>query len=267
MSATHDEQMLAAPYVLGALDDADRRAFEAHLATCSVCAEEVRSLRAVADALTFTVPQRTPRPELRTRVLSALPAKLQADELASRDRTPRWNVREWRFAAAVVLAIGLGVYAWQLQRRVSTLEARVADSEQRILAAQRNTLEVQRAADQAQNAMAVLAAPDMVRIDLAGQSPAQQATARALWSRNRGMVFTATDLPLAPPGRVYQVWVVTANAPVSAGLLSADASGRATAFFNTPPDIAPPVAIAVTLEPAGGVTAPTGQRYLVGRPL
>jgi hypothetical protein len=34
--------------------------------------------------------------------------------------------------------------------------------------------------------------------------------------------------------------------------------------FNTPPDIPQPVALAVTIEPAGGVPAPTGEKYLVG---
>jgi len=112
----------------------------------------------------------------------------------------------------------------------------------------------------------VLAAPDLVRIELAGQSAAASARARALWSRNRGMVFAATNLPVAPAGRVYQVWVVTAGGPVSAGLLTPDTNGRAEAYFNTPPDIAPPTAVAVTLEPAGGVPAPTGERYLLGTP-
>ena len=37
-------------------------------------------------------------------------------------------------------------------------------------------------------------------------------------------------------------------------------------YFETPVDIPPPVAVAVTLEPAGGVPAPTGAMYLVGKP-
>jgi anti-sigma-K factor RskA len=268
MSPTHDEQALAAPYVLGALDVDDRRAFEAHVATCPVCTEEVRSLRHVVDGLAFAVPQRTPRPELRSRVLAVASDGLRGDHLAGRERASHLNTRaRLPLAAALVLAFGLGIYAWQLQRRIATLEARLTDAEQGALSAQRTMLEAQRAADQAQTAMAVLAAPDMVRVDLAGQPPAPGATARALWSRNRGMVFATTNLPLPPAGRVYQVWVVTAGAPVSAGLLTPDSSGRATAFFSTPSDIPPPVAIAVTLEPAGGVTAPTGDRYLVGRPL
>lgn len=44
----HDD----AAYVLGALDDAERAAFEAHLATCADCRARVQELRATADLLT-----------------------------------------------------------------------------------------------------------------------------------------------------------------------------------------------------------------------
>jgi hypothetical protein len=48
--------------------------------------------------------------------------------------------------------------------------------------------------------------------------------------------------------------------------MTPDATGSGSVYFATPPDIAAPVAVAVTLEPAGGVPAPTGARYLVGTP-
>ena len=54
--------------------------------------------------------------------------------------------------------------------------------------------------------------------------------------------------------------------PISVGLLAPDASGGGTAFFSAPPDMPDPLAMAVTLEPAGGGPAPTGDRYLVGAP-
>jgi anti-sigma-K factor RskA len=268
MSSMHDQLMLAAPYALGALDATERRAFELHLVECEECREEVRSLSRVVDALARSVPQQTPRPELRSRVLATVTGHPSGIEITGRDARPRRSVRAWApLAAAIVLALTLGAYSWQLQQRVATLEARLDDAERRASESQSATVEARRVADQAQTAMTVLAAPDLVRIDLAGQGEAPQATARALWSRNRGMVFTATNLPPAPAGRAYQVWVVTAAAPVSAGLLAPDASGRASVFFETPTDIATPVAIAVTLEPAGGVPAPTGDRYLLGTPL
>jgi anti-sigma-K factor RskA len=266
MSTAHDEQTLAAAYVLGALEPEERRAFEAHIAACASCAEEIRSLQQVADALAQSVPQRTPRPELRARVLDSIVPGLSTSSgvVAAAPRTAR---SAWLgLAAALALAIGASAYAWQLQQRVRTLEARLDSAEQRAFSAEREVADARRTVAETQSAMNVMAAPDMVRIDLAGQPAAAAARARAMWSRNRGMVFAASNLPQVPAGRIYQVWVVTTAGPVSAGLLTPDVDGRAEAFFNTPPDIAPPTAVAVTLEPAGGVPAPTGDRYLVGTP-
>ena len=76
--SSHDEQALAAAYVLGALEAEERRVFEAHVASCAVCREEVRSLQPVADALAQTAPQRTPRPELRSRTLAAITGSARA---------------------------------------------------------------------------------------------------------------------------------------------------------------------------------------------
>ena len=261
MTLTHDEHSLAAPYALGALDASERRTFAAHLATCAACRQEVLDVQPIVDALAYAVPRHTPPPELRERVLRATTGTT-ADARA-RVRTPR----SWLpLAAAILLAVALGAAAWWSSARVSVLDARLQDSERRAADAERQVTEARRAAEDAQAALAILTAPDLVRIDLAGQTPAPRATARALWSRSNGMVFTATDLPPAPPGRVYQVWVVTAEAPVSAGLLAREPTGRATAVFRTPPDIGTPVAAAVTLEPEGGVRAPTGDRYLIGTP-
>jgi hypothetical protein len=53
---------------------------------------------------------------------------------------------------------------------------------------------------------------------------------------------------------------------VSAGFVTPDTTGRATAVFQTPADIGAPIAVAVTLEPEGGVPAPTGEKVLVGTP-
>jgi anti-sigma-K factor RskA len=224
----------AGAYALDALDADERVAFEAHLAGCDECAEEVHALRGVADALGRSVPGRTPRPELRQRVLASFRGAPGAAPTVTGGILRAWLP----LAAMLALTIGIGIYAARLQERVAEL----------------------------QSAMGVLAAPDLVSIDLSGQAPAPAASARALWSRARGMVFTASNLPPLPAGRVYQVWVVTAQAPISAGLLTPDPGGAGQTFFSTPPDIPPPAAVAVSIEPVGGVSAPTGQIYLVGKP-
>jgi anti-sigma factor RsiW len=45
MTAEHDN---GAPYLLGALDDSEREAFEVHLEECADCREEVERLRPAA---------------------------------------------------------------------------------------------------------------------------------------------------------------------------------------------------------------------------
>jgi anti-sigma-K factor RskA len=77
------------------------------------------------------------------------------------------------------------------------------------------------------------------------------------------VLFTAANLPPLPQGRVYQLWYVTAAAPVSAGLVSPDAAGQSRILT---PSLAAvqPKAFALTIEPAGGVPAPTGAFYLLG---
>ena len=245
----------AAAYVLGALSPAERLAFEAHLAGCAVCAAEVRSLTPVAAALAQMTPPAEPPAAARGRLLAAV----------SSTRPSRSSASWLAAAAAVALAVALGGYAAQLRGRVTGLEARLRDATLRAEASERQVAEVRRTAFDAQSQVAVLAAPDMARIDLAGQPAAPSASARAFWSRSRGLVFTASNLPAPPPGRAYQLWVLTAQpAPISAGMLTLDASGRVNVTIPTPRDIPTPVAMAVTLEPEGGVPAPTGDKYLVG---
>ncbi|HEY3160012.1 MAG TPA: anti-sigma factor [Vicinamibacterales bacterium] len=254
--STHDElKANTAGYVLGSLDAQEQREFEAHLAGCAECKAEVASLRPLISVLATSVPQVTPRSELRERILGAAAGlKPSGAETGAGPKTGPYTIRDRRsppalvwlpLAAAIVIAVGAGIYALRLQRQMGEQQARF---------------------DQEQSAAAVLAAPDLARIDLQGQPVAPDARARALWSRSRGLVFTAANLPPAPPGKAYQVWVVTAQMPISAGLLTTDPTGGGSQYYVTPPDIAPPVAVAVTLEPSGGVPSPTGERYLIGMP-
>jgi len=206
------------------------------------------------------VPQVDPPPELRARVLAAAVSPPVGLPSRSPQRLPAWLAT----AASLALAAGLTIYAAQLRSRITTLEGELRETRARAEATQQQMTDAQRTASGAQNAVAVLTAPDVARVDLAGQPVAPGASARAFWSRSRGMVFTASNLPPLPAGRTYQLWVVTAQAPISAGFLEPDARGSVSETFSTPQDLPQPVAMAVTIEPAGGVPAPTGEKYLVG---
>jgi anti-sigma-K factor RskA len=254
-------------YVLGALSATDRAAFEAHMASCPDCAAEVTSLSAVTEALAYAAPQHEPPPALRTRVLGSVPgraggtAAISAPLAASPTAVWPWLAA----AASLVLAVALGVYAASLHSRIGALELRLQEATERAAAGERQIADLRHTAADAQSQVAVLAAPDVQRIDLAGQPRAPQASARAFWSRSRGLVFTASNLPSAPAGKTYQLWVLTRQgAPISAGLFKPDQQGRVAAVFQTPLALPQPVGMAVTIEPDGGVPAPTGDKYLVG---
>jgi anti-sigma-K factor RskA len=215
----------------------------------------------ILQGLGQAVPQVEPPLALRARVLASVAGVPTARPAPA--RSTLWLVAT---AASLVLAAGLAIYTSQLRGRIGALESDLRDARARATAAEQRAIDAQQAVAGTRITVAVLTAPDVARIDLAGQAPAAaRATARAFWSRSRGMVFTASNLPALPPGRVYQLWVVTAQpAPISAGLLTPDAQGSVNETFNTPSDIPQPVALAVTIEPAGGVRSPTGERYLVG---
>ena len=274
----------AGVYALGALTGAERAAFEAHLASCASCTADVRALSAVAATLAHAVPQIDPPAALRERVLASVSRDSYvasgsmvsgSSRTTSVRRKPDTSVFIPWLAAAALLAIAayLGWDAAQLRGRVGVLEARLQQAIQRADASERQIADARHTAADAESRVAVaeskvtvLAAPDLARIDLAGQPVAPQASARAYWSRSRGLVFTASNLPALPPGRVYQLWVLAKqpSPPISAGLLKPDPTGRVDIVFNTPPDLPKPVAMAVTIEPEGGVPAPTGDKYLVG---
>jgi anti-sigma-K factor RskA len=227
---------LAPSYVLGTLAASERAAFEAHLATCAECTAEVRSLAPVVGALAHTVSQIEPPPALRARVIQSVAGDGSRREISPRPvpDVRRYGLAWLAAAACVIAAVLLGAYAVSLRGRVN-------------------------------NVQAVLSAPDLMRIDLAGQTVAPSAAARAFWSRSRGLVFTATNLPALPMGRIYQLWVLSAQpAPISAGLFRPDRTGSVNEIINTPPDLPRPTAMAVTIEPEQGVPAPTGEKYLVG---
>ena len=83
------------------------------------------------------------------------------------------------------------------------------------------------------------------------------ANARVLvaWDGNmhRGTI-TMDNLPLTPPGSVYQLWVLDPNAPsaLSAGTIT----GART--FEVPTVSMPRPGFAISLEPTGGSTTVTG---------
>jgi anti-sigma-K factor RskA len=70
-------------------------------------------------------------------------------------------------------------------------------------------------------------------------------------------------LPPSPAGKEYQLWfIVGNNPPIPSGTFAPDNAGRGAMRAEVPEQAMDSAVFAVTLEPAGGVTAPTGAIYL-----
>lgn len=262
MNTNHDElRELTEAYVLGGLSGDERRAFEAHLTSCEDCSTDVRELMRVTEALACLVPQLEPPPQLRNRVLDAA-LRAAAAPAAETVRSSR-SVPAWMAAAAALAALAIGLYAASLYADSARMEAELERARLRIASAERELAQLREAAGAAERARMVLVAADVSQVELHGQTAAPRAHGRALWSDSAGLLFTAADLPALPAGRVYQLWVVTKSQPLSAGLVTPDAAGRASLVTDMPPGTQP-VQIALTIEPAGGVPAPTGAVLLAG---
>lgn len=275
---THEEARDAIPlFVVDADDQPTRAALLAHIAGCDACRKTLMEYQAVTDALAQAVPQIRPRPELRGRTLSAIIGSStgQARSVATppvATRMPaavprRAGWAPWLAAAAALVAAvsiaGMMQTRGELAEMRTTLalwQARVAEAERSAQASQASLVNYRRQLD-------VMTADDLLLVSLDGLPPADDAQAKAFVSRSRGtIIFTARDLPPLPPARVYQLWAVAGGQAISAGTFVPDSNGRSQLVAEVPSLTERPAALAVTVEPEGGVPAPTGPKYLIGVP-
>jgi hypothetical protein len=217
----------------------------------------------------------------------AEPANALAERVASLERTvesvaeaaekPRGAWRPLYSIAVVAVAVaGLAIFGIWMQRRV---DARLNEAALRVSAAERQrdettaatrqeaarqVAEARESAAQAQIVANVLAAPDLVRYWLTGAAPDSRAYAQVLFSRSRGMVFSASRLEQPGAGRAYQLWLLTRGEPINAGLIVPDSAGRVTLASDAPVTVPGRLTGAVvTIEAAGGATSPSAERVLV----
>jgi anti-sigma-K factor RskA len=161
-------------------------------------------------------------------------------EAAVRTPEPVPARRRWIFPATVSLAgvaaaaaVGLGLWALSLSdSRDSERDAARASS-----------------SSQAQ-AIALLSQPGAKRIPVKGS---QGSIVLVVGAAGKA-VLIVSDLDRAPAGKTYQVWVVTGPKPKPAGLFF----GGARSIVSLKQAVPKGAIVAVTLEPRGGLAAPTG---------
>ncbi|MEP6767717.1 MAG: anti-sigma factor [Acidobacteriota bacterium] len=293
----HSERFeeLAALHALGIPLESAEEEFALHLAGCATCKGLMDDFNASAAALSATVQPVAPPAAVRARILGSLASApdISPRSVAPRDGAPvskgsaaagsRRSVAPWIFAAAAgLLFLLLLTDDARLRREREDLRSQVAafgaragegeDLRKQTAALQEEKATLSDKLASAQRSLArrdlqarVLESDDVLMLFLQGKAPQPGARGRVFWSTRAGRgVVVAGNLDVLPAGKQYELWAFSGGKPVPAGVFDADKAGRVLFESKDLSRIGTPEKFAVTVEPRGGVEAPTGPIVLVG---
>lgn len=225
-------------YALGVLEEPERSELRAHLErACETCTPGLREARGMAFAMGASLEGPEPSRQLRGRILAAAGG------------TPERNwMALWVAAATALAAAGLIVY----QARNSRAElAEMRIETQRSVAA----------AAAMRQALDLIQAPETREVTF-GQGQPAPPRGRVFFQPS-GVLLVASRLPALPPGKTYEMWLIRGGKPAPAGLFSSNPQGNAIHLYRPAAPPAESDVVAVTLEAAGGVDAPTSTPIIV----
>ncbi|HYI74721.1 MAG TPA: anti-sigma factor [Gaiellaceae bacterium] len=222
---------LSAGYALDALDAHERDAFEAHLAECEQCQQELESFWTTTAALALAASGPEPAPALRERILADARAEPRSNVVSLDSRRRRLAPALGAVAAvAAVVALAVGLWA-------SSISSELDDT--------RSALAQQQATAQ------ILAASDAQSIALSlGEG-------RVVVSGDGDAVLVLDGIDAAPAGKTYEMWIVPDGDIGSANPAGLFSGADGTAIERLDGTVEPGDVVAVTIEDAGGVDAPT----------
>ncbi len=220
---TVDLHSLIGPYALGALDEDERNAFEAHLDVCPTCAEELDGFVATTVRLGEAVAEEPPA-ALRAQILAAAAQTPQERPtvVAMRPRGLRKRLPGLIAAAAVVVAAA-GVTGYVVEhQQVQDVRAEQSKVEQ------------------------VMTASDAVTTESQLGAASMRLTHS---SAHDALVLAVSGLP-ALDNKTYQLWMVRDGVTSSAGLVD----DSDLVYVDQVDGVEQ---LALTVEPAGGSERPT----------
>jgi len=278
---TEETQERATLYALGALSQHEARSFEVHLREgCPVCQTELSRYESVTGELGLATPAAEPPAYLRELLTArleneaGLPAPAPAGAAGMPLSTPKpapssvtlylpWAVAAC-FAALFAFSYRAIRHSGQdTARQQERLVSLQNEGEQLKASLTQDRMLIQ----QLEQIRSALTSPGSRVILLSGLPAAPSASGAVLWDTQRSRWLVTASLPLAPAGKVYQLWFVTAaQAKTSAGVIRTDLTGRSFTVVEVPSDISRQLAgAAITLEPEGGSEQPTMPIYALGR--
>ena len=237
-------------YALDALDPEEAERVQAHLATCPRCAQEVEDHRQtigllaaggsgeaparVWDAIATTIEGSSPATQDLPRPMPTVLPNRRKSEAARWRQASKWLAAAAAAAAAVVIGTQT-LRVDHLDHRVNQLSAAARQS------------------GGFQGVAAALVDPSARRLILTSTHPGGNPVGELVILPSGSAYLIASNIAALPATSTYQLWAVVEGRAISVGLLGAHPGAAA---FSIDPGV-PTTAYLMTVEPAGGVVAPT----------
>jgi anti-sigma-K factor RskA len=222
-------------YLLGALTDLERQAFEHHIANCAQCRDEVEQLRPAADALPRSVEQVEPPPGLKTSLMEVVEREARETDgetpaAPARRRTP---LRERLRLPSLRPALAVGGLALVLGLAAGFGVAQLGGDD---------------------GARTIAATVDESRLPMASGSLQVEGDGE------NGAILRVNGMSELDEAQVYQAWVQRDGTVVPQPTFEVGTDGGGAVAVTD--DLSGAQAVLVTREPRGGSRAPSEQPIL-----
>jgi anti-sigma-K factor RskA len=234
-------------FALNCLDETEASVVAQHLETCSACQAELLAYQDVAGQLTMAAPDADPPVALKQRLLTNLHREEERTAIRSKTAVSPPHPSSWqqfltylnRFfsqpawqVAALLLIVALGIGNLVLWQRANQPDAQPT--------------------------------PALQVYNLEGTDNAPGASGLIVMSVNgRNGTLIVENLPALSQAQQYQLWLIDDDGQRTSGsVFSVSADGYSVLDIESARSLFDYPAFGITVEPAGGSPAPTGQRVL-----
>lgn len=260
-----DNSGILEEYVLGTLPETEAKGVECLAQTYPEIQEEIKVLQSTMNTYTKLY-EKQPPAHLKAKIFAQMTfaddiAEATSEEERVEEETiveeivvtetkviPMWS--KFAIAASVLLAATTGWFFTQNEQ----LKANTAALSEKV-----ENLETQ--STTASEFLAQYQNPANKVIKLNGVEAKLGGAVTVFWNQeDNSVALNVNNLPKAPAGKQYQLWIIDETGPVDLGMIDNDFDGK---LLSMKPVNGKPAAFAITLEKEGGVPSPTLEELYV----
>ena len=228
-------------YAIGALDEDEARQVDEYLANCRLCLAEVDAFQRVQEDLALAVPDAVPSGALRRRLMSRVRLTTGEPEYILEASPPQMHpapkkslldIRHfWMWGSLILIVILLITNYWSWSQLQSASVSRESELIETV------------------NLWGTDSAPNANGVVVRGQD-------------GYNGTIMVDSLPPLDESQQYQLWLINDDQRTSGAVFSVGKNGSGSACISAPKSLADYSDFGISIEPAGGSLAPTGNRVL-----